>query len=128
MLLAHTKLVTPTNGPRPAGKPDRCFYCGELIGNEHKPSCPCRVKVVQLKVELILPVVVPEYWDADAVDFHFNDSSWCADNIANELVRYMEAKSYEAGCLCSSFEGTFIRDAEPEDLEGIDTVALAAGR
>ena len=32
-------LVTPERGPRPAGRPDECFYCRRPLGAEHEPAC-----------------------------------------------------------------------------------------
>ena len=128
MLLEHTNMVTPTNGPRPAGKQDQCFYCKQPVGTEHKESCACRVKVVMVEVTMTIPRVVPAYADAGNVDFCLNDSSWCADNIETDLARYMDAKGDAAPCMCGTFHGRFLREATEEDLQGVDVVKLAADR
>ena len=128
MLLQHTNMVTPEHGPRPAGRPDQCFYCGQAVGTEHKADCVCRVKVVMVEVTMTIPRVVPASWDADSVDFHLNDSSWCADNIEGDLTRYMEAKGDDAPCMCGAFHGKFLRDATDEDLQGVNVVQLSADR
>ena len=125
MLLEHTNMVTVENGPRPAGKPDECFYCRQPLNTEHKTDCVCRKKVVMVKVKMTIPRVVPASWDAGSVDFHLNDSSWCADNIEGDLSRYMEAKGDDAPCLCSRFSGVFVRDATADDLDGVDVVKLS---
>jgi hypothetical protein len=127
MLLQHTNLVTPENGPRPAGRPDQCFYCGQPVGAEHKEDCVCRVKVVMVEVTMTIPRVVPASWGADDVDFKLNESSWCANNIASDIGEYMAAMSDEAPCMCGAFHGKFLRDATEEDLQGVDVVRLAAG-
>jgi hypothetical protein len=59
MLFEPSKEVTPLNGPRPAGKPTECFYCKQQIGDEHAPDCVCRVKVVMVKVEMVIPAPFP---------------------------------------------------------------------
>lgn len=128
MLLEHTNKVTPENGPRPAGKPDECFYCAEPLGADHKPDCVCRLKVVMVEVTMTIPRLVPASWDAGMVDFHLNDSSWCADNIEGDLARYMAAKGADAPCMCGRFSGKFLRDADADDLQGVDVVEMAAGR
>ena len=128
MLLQHRNLVTPENGPRPAGRPDQCFYCGQPVGAEHKEDCVCRVKVVMVQVTMTIPRVVPASWDADAVDFHLNESSWCANNIEDDLARYKDAMGDDAPCMCGAFSGEYLRDATEEDLRGIDVAQLAAHR
>lgn len=128
MLLQHTNTVTAENGPRPAGKPDQCFYCGQPLGAEHANDCVCRVKVVMVEVTMQIPRVVPASWPPGIVNFHLNDSSWCADNIGNDLERYLAAKSDDAPCMCGRFHGKFLREATEADLQGVDLVRLAAGR
>lgn len=128
MMLQHTNTVTPENGPRPAGMPDRCFYCGEPVGAEHKTDCVCRVKVVMVEVTMTVPRVVPASWDAGMVDFHMNDGAWCADNITTDLNRYMEARGEDSPCLCNTFHSKFLRDATDDDLQDVDLVCLSEGR
>lgn len=125
MLLEHTNMVTSENGPRPAGRPDQCYYCGQPVGLEHKADCACRVKVVMIEVTMRIPRVVPASWDAGLVDFHLNDSSWCADNIGDDLTQYLAAKNDDAPCMCGTFSGKFLRDADANDLQGVDVVQLA---
>ena len=124
MLLPHSNKVTTDNGPRPAGKPDQCFYCGQPLGADHATDCVCRQKIVMIKVEMTIPFLVPASWNEDSVEFQLNDSSWCADSIEHDLVKYMKAKSDDAPCLCEHFTGTYLREATEDDLVGIDTVKL----
>lgn len=124
MFLEHTRYVTAKRGPRPAGSQDRCFYCHEMIGSKHKTDCVLRKKVVMLQVQVTIPVVVPSCWGEDEVDFHRNESTWCASSIVREFVSYSEATQDNAPCLCNSFEARCLGDASPDDLIGIDLIQL----
>ncbi len=124
MFFEPSKEVTPLNGPRPAGEATECFYCKQQIGDEHAPHCVCRVKVVMVKVEVVIPRAVPASWDTDMIDFLFNGSSWCADNVESDLKAYLDAKSEDAPCLCARFNGSYLRDATEEDVEGLDLAVL----
>lgn len=125
MILTQTNLVTPENGPRPAGKPDRCFYCQEPIGAEHKPDCVCRRKVVIVEVTVTFPRVMPQDWDAEINEFHMNESSSCQNNLIDfDLDRYREACG-DGFCLCGLIQGRHLRDATPQDLEDVDLNVLA---
>jgi hypothetical protein len=46
----ETYIVTEKNGPRPAGPPDECFYCGQKIGQKHKSDCVCRDRSVMVRM------------------------------------------------------------------------------
>ena len=44
--------------------------------------------------------------DEDHVEFHLTESSWCADNVINDIQAYADRKEAEGSCLCddASFE------------------------
>ena len=128
MELPDTFLVTPENGPRPFGSPDKCFYCGQPVGTEHKDGCVCREKLIMLRITMTIPVVVPASWDNETIDFKYNDSSWCGDNIIDDLQRYYSARTDEAPCLCGSATFEYVRDADADDLMGIDLNELREGK
>ena len=96
-------VASDDDGIRPAGPPDRCFYCGGPVGQPHAPDCVCVKKRVRLRYSFILDVDVPHGWDEDQILFHRNDSSWCADNALYEL----EASTGDDACLCPRFECFF---------------------
>ena len=98
---------------RPAGKPDRCFYCDAILGDEHNKGCVLRSKTVIVKVEVEIVHVVPEDWDAKQIEFVINDSSSCANNILDEI----EDQAERLGCLCGVLKGRFVREATKEDEE-----------
>ncbi len=52
-------------------------------------------------------VEVPFDWDSEMIEFHRNESSWCATNGLEELTRLIEK-----GCQCSCIEYEFVREAE----------------
>ena len=120
MLIKSTVKVTNENGPRPAGKPDECFYCKQPIGTNHEEKCVCIQKVVLVKVTLEIPYILSNYWSEPDIDFYFNKSSWCANNIVNYLEVLQNAKSEDSPCLCSGFTGEYLRDVVEEDVEGVD--------
>lgn len=61
-------------------------------------------KIIELTIKL--PMDFPEDWDDDMIEFHLNESSWCMDNIIDELQKYSEAN----GCICNICEGRVIKD------------------
>lgn len=113
----ETHLVTASHGPRPAGRPDRCFYCGQMVGREHKLDCVMRERTVVIEVTLQVPIAVPESWDAGAIEFRYGDSSWCADNLI-DLLENCTGKH----CLCGYFESRFLREATAGDEQRMQTV------
>ena len=95
----------------PAGKPGECFYCGSGIGSEHQPECVCRKRSVVLRVVVEYAVLVPESWTPEQIEFHRNESSWCASNFLAELGQIND------GCPCPFHKTTYLREATEEDEE-----------
>lgn len=106
----ETHAVTATYGPRPAGPPDECFYCQVKVGGEHKPGCVLRQRTVVLRYSYDVVIAVPADWDKRMVEFHRNDSSWCADNSLPELNRHAQSS-----CWCPQFTASFVREATAVD-------------
>ncbi|WP_099467829.1 hypothetical protein [Konateibacter massiliensis] len=107
------KWLVTESSTRPAGKPDRCFYCGQLIGEQHKEDCVIRSKTVVVDFTFRTVLSVPECWDEEQICLHYNDGSWCADNILSEL----DGRSEKMGCNCDIYKAKFIRDADERDEE-----------
>lgn len=61
-------------------------------------------KIIEFTIRL--PMDYPEDWDDDMIEFHLNESSWCMDNIIDELKKYSETY----GCICGICEGRVIKD------------------
>jgi len=70
----------------------------------------CRKRTVVIRYTIEVTTDVPESWTPEDIEFHRNESSWCANNIVAEL----EA----AYCLCNRTTAQYLREATPEDEEG----------
>jgi len=98
---------------------DRCFYCRQLIGGKHKADCVLVRRKVTVRLIMEYDVVVPAHWTPDNVEFHRNESSWCADNLVDELAALVDNGPAGEGCLCGRAKFAFVRDAgEPYLGEG----------
>lgn len=95
-------------GIRPAGEPDTCFYCNQKVGQEHLRDCVTIKKKIKVRYCFEIEIDVPHFWESDNVEFHLNESSWCADNAVGELVEYQEKQEEQGWCMCDSFYGEFI--------------------
>ena len=111
MELPKTWMVTKKHGPRPAGPPDACFYCQEVIGAPHASTCVMveRTVVVRLTIDLVRQQ--PASWTPKQINFHHSESSWCKDNILNIL------KNRTGDCLCPTATIEYVREATLEDHE-----------
>lgn len=81
---------------RPAGRAGVCTYCKEPINGFHKDDCVLISKKVKVRMTVEYEIEVPASWDAEMVEYHRNEGSWCADNAIDEL----EAVAERNGCLC----------------------------
>ena len=113
MIHPETHLVTPLNGPRPAGPSEACFYCGRSVGDEHKQGCVARRRTVVVRAMVEYVVTVPEDWDQDAIEFQRNEGSWCADNGVREIMAVF--KKTRRQCFCELLTYGYLREAEPHE-------------
>lgn len=117
--LKESKMIHPEtfivkeDAIRPAGLQDRCFYCNQLLGTEHKSDCVIRERTIVIRATIEYVVDIPEDWDRDQVEFHRNEGSWCSSNFINEMKTLEE----RIGCLCSLTDFEYIREATEEDEE-----------
>ncbi len=88
---------------------DRCFYCKQMIGSAHKAECVLVKKKVVVRLIMEYEVSVPADWAPDQIEFHRNESSWCADNLVDELAALAESQDGN-GCLCGCAKFAFVRD------------------
>ena len=102
--MPETWTVTKENGPRPAGKPDECFYCQQPLGAPHAFECVCRTRRVIVRATIEYEVAVPSFWDSDMIEFHRNEGSWCSNNMLNELAEL------NRNCLCPHVKWEYVRD------------------
>lgn len=49
-----------------------------------------------IRITIDLPMYFPEDWDNELIEFQLNESSYCCDNLIDELYKYSE----ENGCIC----------------------------
>lgn len=111
--MKHDNWPVIEDDSRPAGVPDRCFYCNEPHGSQHKIGCAIRQRTVVVRAIIEYVVDVPEDWEQHDIEFHRNDGSWCADNALTELDELSE----RAGCLCAVTRYEYLREATKEDEE-----------
>ena len=109
------RVLKSDDGIRPAGKPDECFYCHSKVGEYHGRECVTIKKLVKLKYTFVVDVEVPHYWTKDDIEFHRNESSWCASNAISELEK-------QGDCLCPVFECEYIAtiDDAPRQIDAND--------
>ncbi len=124
------------DGIRPAGKPTACFYCHKGVGYPHARDCVVVTKRVELRVHAELPTGEEftglwQYdevhaWDADEIEFHKNDSSWCAGNLLHERegsetltwegrdpTDILTSLHASGNCLCNVLSFEFVRVVDP---------------
>jgi len=94
------------HGIRPAGGDDKCFYCKAVVGSPHAKDCVIVQKKIRVRHTIGIDVLVPHHWNEDRIDFHFNDGSWCADNLLADVKEYLGSI---AGCLCGDHECEFVK-------------------
>jgi len=89
------------DGIRPAGPADECFYCRAKLGQPHDETCVTVHQKVRVRYSFDVDIDVPHSWTTEDIEFHRNDSSWCAGNAIDELSRmYPENGS---ACPCHVF-------------------------
>ena len=116
------KLSCPDDA-RPAGKPDRCFYCQRPFGEGHGPDCVIPQRTVVLKYTVTLVQSVPAHWTPHDIEFHRNDGSWCANNLLGDLDHQVE----EDHCLCNQVNVEFVSEATAENEAEMGWVARGEG-
>ena len=73
-----------------------------------------RKRTVVVRVTLEMVVTKPESWDDDAIEFHYNESSSCKNNLVTD-INALRDRLGEHGCLCSLGHVEFVREATEED-------------
>ena len=150
--LRDLTVIENDHGIRPAGPKNACFYCRSKIGQKHSYTCA----IVEQEVECIamfdkydetvtFRITVPFFWKGEDIDYHFNESGWCADNlfayVEEDAMGLLTAEGDKAqrvlesaykklvekdGCLCNYTtiefmkvidKGPFIPKVNPHDEE-----------
>lgn len=115
----ETHAITARHGPRPAGPPDRCFYCDGPVGAQHARDCVMRQRTVVVRMTVEYVVEVPENLPPDMIEFMRNEGSWCATNALDELQPNEEEDPEGNCCLCHTTAFEYVREATPEDEKSI---------
>ena len=110
------------DGIRPAGEPDRCFYCHKKIGKPHAGDCVIVTKRVLMRIEGLATGIweldVSHHFDLSTIEYMYNDGNWCANNILSEedvawdredAQKQLEAVRASSGCLCGVLRFKFER-------------------
>lgn len=98
---------------RHTGTPNECFYCNAKVGEQHKEDCVIRSRTVNIDFTIHMVMDVPECWDENDINFHFNDGSWCASNLLSRLA----IRENSDRCLCNITDAKYIGEATEEDEE-----------
>lgn len=91
------------------GGDKRCFYCKQDVGAQHAMGCVMRRRTVIVRITMNVPYEVPEDWDSDAIEFHLNESSWCSDNIIEDI---QERHKKNGACFCDLTEIEYIGEGD----------------
>ena len=100
---------------RPANKGGACFYCKQLIGEEHARDCVRVTRRVRVSYRVELEIDVPHHWTDHDIDRHRNESSWCASNAIRDLEEFqarIDGGETGWGCLCEAFHCDVLRSVD----------------
>lgn len=65
---------------------------------------------LRLTLDVVMPVV--QNWDADTIEFYYNGSSSCLDNLIDDIRdRYMG----EGKCTCDIGKVEYVGEASPDE-------------
>lgn len=96
----------------PAGHKGECFYCKRPVGTPHDEECVTRHRTIVVRVMIEYVTDAPESWDAEMINWHYNESGWCAENISRELGRIAE---HSKNCMCCRTHFEYVREATAVD-------------
>jgi len=105
----------------PGASKTKCGYCNSHIGEDHEEECVCWDRTVVVDFTFRVIVRKPVSWDVDSINFHLNDSSWCADNAVSHLKYLYDSDNMKDKCACDCFTGQYVREATEEDEERYDS-------
>ena len=102
--------IVERGGPGTRQDPYQCLYCQSRTGDPHGPECVVVSKRVRVRYSFDLEIKVPHHWTSYQIEFHRNDSSWCADNAIRELTDQANGPR----CLCHGFSCEFLTTVSDE--------------
>lgn len=105
-----------------AGTPDKCFYCKGETGGPHDAECVCIDRPIKIRMTIEIIVPIARSWSQDQIEFYFNDSSSCLDNLIPAIERMSGNNEGHGSCLCSVAEVTYLGEATIEEAAAIGLV------
>lgn len=107
------KFEVTSKAKSPSDSHDRCFYCRKSIGDYHDDDCVFIIKKVKIRMTVEYHVEVPAHWHKESVEFHRNDSSWCANNAISELEELTKGDN----CICAATSFEYLQDSSEPYLK-----------
>ena len=111
-----TGIVMPED-ERPNRRDGTCFYCSQKIGDPHETGCVILRRTVVVRVTVDVVLAEPRDHDKGLIEFHYNDGSWCSDNMFDAMGRWAAQERGEGECVCSCavMRVEFVREATEDD-------------
>lgn len=81
-------------------KGSKCSHCKSLIGVKHEEECPRYRKNVVIKLEVLCLVEMPNCYTEGDVEFYYNESSSCLNNLYNDIEKACTKLNAEGSCMC----------------------------
>lgn len=110
-----TNWLVADHGIRPAGPPDRCFYCDAQMGQEHVEGCVIRERTVVVRFHIELVVSAPEHVDEAQILSYYKGNSWCGNDLLIALFEAIQRLDGTRRCLCPAVGVEFVREATELD-------------
>ena len=101
--------------------PSRCVHCLRVLGSVHTAECVRVQREVTIHVTMTLPVRIPASWTPEDIEFYFNESSWCLDNMKDLLQAWWTQLDQRDECLCPHVTCTYLREGPGVGLLSVNT-------
>jgi hypothetical protein len=102
-------------GIRPAGPPDRCFYCEVPQGQEHAEGCVMRRRTVLVGFTVALVIEVPEHWSEGEIEYYYGDSEKSGPALLDDLEQAVGRMEQAGRSMTPYIRARFVREATEED-------------
>lgn len=106
------KHIVTEKARRPAIDRQECAFCHQPLGTEHRPDCVLTKKKIKIRMIVEYETDCPASWGKEDIEFHRNESSWCADYALVELELFADEH-----CLCDFALFEYIQDVSGEFLD-----------
>ena len=92
--------VVLADDSRPAGPDDQCFYCDQKVGEPHGAECVLVQKLIRIRYEVDVDVMVPYSWAEEEVRDIRNSCEWCSLNALDEIQEKVHFTENSDRCPC----------------------------